>query len=308
MIAILWLLVFTATPPAPPPAAWRPLIGEYGAPPNLIYVLEKDGQLVRYADKLGYQPIDLKTMRSVVDAKGLVTALTIGSVTLPRHRLPSEDGTTFRIHPVRPVEELREEARKAIPPVEEGQFFTYDLVEPGRMEKSIHLDIRYATTNNFMGKAFYSQPRAFLQRPAAEALLRAAADLRSSGFGLLVHDAYRPWYVTKMFWEAVPPEDKIFVADPALGSKHNRGCAIDLSLYDLRNGKPVEMTGGYDEMTDRSFPNYPGGTSRQRWHRDLLRTAMEAQGFTVYESEWWHFDYKDWAKYPILNIAFENLR
>jgi serine beta-lactamase-like protein LACTB len=111
-----------------------------------------------------------------------------------------------------------------------------------------------------------------------------------------------------MFWDAVPEEDKVFVADPAKGSRHNRGCAVDLTLFDLKTGKPVEMTGGYDEMSDRSYPNFPGGTGRQRWHRDLLRHAMEAHGFTVYEAEWWHFDYKDWARYPILNMRFETIR
>ena len=97
------------------------------------------------------------------------------------------------------------------------------------------------------------------------------------------------------------------MADPAQGSRHNRGCAVDLTLYDLKTGAPIEMPGTYDEMSPRSFPNYPGGTSLQRWHRDLLRHAMESEGFTVYEAEWWHFDYKDWAEYPILNIPFEKL-
>ena len=234
------------------------MIGEYGTPPNIVYVLEKDGQLMRYAEKTGYEAIDPKAIRVAKDAKGLVTEITIGAVTLPRHRLPSEDGTTFRITPVRPVAELRPEAMAATPPLEEGQFFTYDLVEPSKIDPSIHLDIRYATTNNFMSTAFYTQARAFLQRPAEQALLRAAETLRKDGYGLLIHDAYRPWYVTKMFWEAVPPEDKIFVADPATGSKHNRGCAVDLTLYDLKTGKPIEMTGGYDEMTDRSLPTYSG--------------------------------------------------
>jgi D-alanyl-D-alanine dipeptidase len=114
--------------------------------------------------------------------------------------------------------------------------------------------------------------------------------------------------VTKLFWDATPPEGKIFVADPAQGSRHNRGCAVDLTLYDLKSGKPIEMPGTYDEMSERSFPNYPGGTSLQRWHRDLLRWAMESEGFTVYEHEWWHFDYKDWHEYPILNLPFEKLQ
>ena len=105
--------------------------------------------------------------------------------------------------------------------------------------------------------------------------------------------ATRPWSVTKLFWEVTPDDKKQFVADPAKGSRHNRGCAVDLSLYDIKTGKEIEMTGNYDEMTERSYPNYTGGTEQQRKMRDLLRSKMEAQGFTVYEYEWWHFDYKD---------------
>jgi len=123
----------------------------------------------------------------------------------------------------------------------------------------------------------------------------------------LIHDAYRPWYVTKMFWEGTPDDKKIFVADPSQGSRHNRGAAVDLTLYDRKTGRPIEMVGGYDEMSERSFPDYPGGTSLQRWHREVLRRAMERQGFHVYDFEWWHFDYGDWRSYPIGNATFEQL-
>src|SRR6266550_1736310 len=110
-----------------------------------------------------------------------------------------------------------------------------------------------------------------------------------------------------IFWDATPEDKRIFVANPAEGSRHNRGCAVDLTLYGLKTGAPIEMTGVYDEMSERSYPFYPGGTSLQRWHRDLLRHAMEAEGFDVYEFEWWHFDYKDWSRYPILNLTFDKL-
>src|SRR5262249_14551503 len=173
--------------------------------------------------------------------------------------------------------------------------------------RDIHLDIRYATENDFLGTPVYTEARAFLQRPAAEALVRAMRRLEAFGYGLLIHDAYWPWYVTKIFWDATPPEGKIFVADPAQGSRHNRGCAVALTLYELKPSNPVEMPGTYDEMSRRSFPDYPGGTSLQRWHRDLLRWAMEAEGFIVYEHEWWHFDYKNWHEYSILNVPFEKL-
>lgn len=94
-----------------------------------------------------------------------------------------------------------------------------------------------------------------------------------SRYILLDHN--RPWYVTKIFWDATPEDKRIFVANPAEGSRHNRGCAVDLTLYDLKTGAPIEMTGVYDEMSERSYSFYPGGTSLQRWHRDLLRRAMQ---------------------------------
>jgi D-alanyl-D-alanine dipeptidase len=221
---------------------------------------------------------------------------------------PGKDPShAFRIKPSQPVDTLRQEALAASPPVEKGPFRKPELVELTTLDPTIHLDIRYATTNDFLGTPVYTQARAFLQRPAAEALVRALHKLEPLGYGLLIHDAYRPWYVTKIFWDATPPEGKIFVADPSEGSRHNRGCAADLTLYDLATGTPIEMPGTYDEMSPRSFPDYPGGTSLERWHRDLLRRAMESEGFTVYEHEWWHFDYKDWREYPILNIKFEDL-
>jgi D-alanyl-D-alanine dipeptidase len=158
-----------------------------------------------------------------------------------------------------------------------------------------------------MGTPFYDEARAFLQRPAAEALVRVNRKLRAYGYGLLIHDGYRPWYVTKMFWDATPNDKKDFVADPKKGSNHNRGGAVDLSLYDRRTGKEVEMTGGYDEMSDRSYADYQGGASLQRWRRDLLRTAMESEGYKVFKFEWWHFDYKDWATYPVLNVRFDQI-
>lgn len=194
------------------------------------------------------------------------------------------------------------------PPREEGQFLEPDLVELISLDSSIRLDIRYATNNNFIGRPVYQEARAFLQRPAAMALLRAHQSLKKQGYGLLIFDGYRPWAVTKLFWDSTPADKKVFVADPAKGSRHNRGCAVDLSLYDLKTGKEVEMPGAYDEMTERSYSTYTGGTEEQRRKRDLLRKAMEAEGYAVYPEEWWHFDYKDWQKYPILNVKFADLK
>jgi D-alanyl-D-alanine dipeptidase len=182
-----------------------------------------------------------------------------------------------------------------------------DLVELVRIDTSFHLDIRYATANNFMKRPMYAQPRAFLQRPAAEALRRAAKELRTKGYGILIFDGYRPWSVTKKFWDETPPEKHSFVADPRIGSKHNRGCAIDCSLYSLRTGREVTMPSPYDDFTAMASPRYAGGTKAARRARGLLRGAMERQGFTVDGGEWWHFDYKEWRTYDVLDIPFEEL-
>jgi zinc D-Ala-D-Ala dipeptidase len=222
--------------------------------------------------------------------------------------LVAQERPVFRITPVRPVAELRAEALSAQPPREVGEFVRSDLVDVAKLDPRIKLDIRYATTDDFLSTPVYTQARAFLQRPAAEAMLRAHRELRKQGYGLLIFDAYRPWYVTRIFWDATPPDKHEFVADPAKGSRHNRGCAVDLTLYDLKTAHEVEMTGGYDEMSERSYPTYTGGTPEQRAHREVLRAAMEKQGFTVFPSEWWHFDYRDWRKYAIQNIPFERIQ
>ena len=214
---------------------------------------------------------------------------------------------SFHITPLRPVEELRAEALKQQPPHEDGAFRKPDLVELVTLDPTIKLDVRYATTNNFLGTPVYTQGRAFLQRPAAEALVRANHELMALGYGLIIHDGYRPWYVTRIFWDATPDDKKIFVANPQEGSKHNRGCAVDLSLYDLKTGAEVEMPSGYDEMSERAYADYPGGTNEERARRAVLRQAMEKQGFRVIPTEWWHFDYEDWKQYPILNVKFEDL-
>ena len=194
------------------------------------------------------------------------------------------------------------------PPKEPKATRTADLVELVKLDSTVKLDIRYAGSNNFLGKPVYKEARAFLQRPAAEALLAVHKELARSGYGLLIHDGYRPWAITKLFWDMTTGFQREFVADPKTGSKHNRGCAVDLTIYDLATGMVVEMPGGYDEMTPRSYPDYPGGAPEARAKRDLLRKAMESHGFTVESNEWWHFNYKDWTLYPILDIAFSEIR
>ena len=304
---------------------WRGLIGEYGWDHNILFVYEDRGSLWLLMewiekDKLLEIKEDLfafpensgmyhgEKLKFKRDKNGIGTEVAIlNGPVFKRRDIGASNSETFRIKPLRPIDELREIAFKAKPPKEDQDFLSSDLVELKNVDKTINYDIRYASTNNFMTNKFYTKAEAYLQRPAAEALGRAQKKLNTLGYGLLIHDAYRPWYVTKMFWDATPLDKKIFVANPDNGSRHNRGCAVDLTLYELKTGKVIEMVGGYDEMTGRSYPNYYGGTTEQRWHRKLLRDIMESESFNVYEFEWWHFDYKDWKKYPLSNVRFEDL-
>jgi D-alanyl-D-alanine dipeptidase len=107
-----------------------------------------------------------------------------------------------------------------------------------------------------------------------------------------------------LFWDSVKPEQRMFVADPTKGSKHNRGCAVDLSIFDLKTGKDIPMPSAYDEFSERASPKYAGGTEEETRNRELLRSLMEAEGFVVNENEWWHFDYKNWEQYAIYDISF----
>ncbi len=309
--------------PSSPPAKWTGLVGEYGPDHDLLYVLEKDGRLEALIEWFTSYPLSEgsadvfqlpdrglyagETLRFTRDPSGRATAVSLNGIVFARRTSGGDGAGTFRVKPPRPVAELTKAALAASPPREPGSFLPPDLVDLSSLDPTIRLDIRYATALNFLSTPVYREARAFLQRPAAEALARAHRRLGEQGYGLLIHDAYRPWYVTKVFWDATPEDKRVFVADPAQGSRHNRGCAVDLTLCRLADGQAVEMTGGYDEMSERSYPGFPGGTSEQRWHRELLRAAMEDAGFTVYEAEWWHFDYHDWRRYPILNLAFDRL-
>lgn len=310
-------------PPEKIPDHWKGLIGEYGWDHNTLYILEDAGKLYALIEWFYYYPLTEvngnefkfpdyglyhgEGLKFTRDEQGDATEVDAAEVKFVRREVGTKDGETFKITPVKPIDDLRSTALAAAPPEEPGVFRESDLVDLSSLDPTIKLDIRYASTNNFTGAVFYKQAKAFMQRSAAEAVVRANARLNPHGLGLLVHDAYRPWHVTKMFWDATPSEMKDFVANPANGSRHNRGCAVDITLYDLKTGKPIQMVAGYDEFSPRSFPMYPGGTSRQRWYRYLLRQTMEAEGFSVYEYEWWHFDFKDWKKYRIGNVTFEEV-
>ncbi|WP_205030455.1 M15 family metallopeptidase [Psychroflexus aestuariivivens] len=181
----------------------------------------------------------------------------------------------------------------------------YKLVNLRNID-GIQFDIRYATTNNFVEQKVYPSADAFARKAVAEALSQIQDTLESLGLGLKIFDAYRPYEATVKFYESV--EDTTYVASPFSGSRHNRGCAVDLTLVDLKSGKPLEMPTEYDDFTKKAHPNYMDLSQQVLANRKLLIDVMQAHGFKVYPYEWWHFDYVGWEENPLMNLSFEDLR
>jgi|AntRauTorcE11897_2_1112592.scaffolds.fasta_scaffold17390_2 D-alanyl-D-alanine dipeptidase len=169
----------------------------------------------------------------------------------------------------------------------------------------IVLDIRYATTNNFTGQQIYNSPRAFARKPVAEALKNIQTQLNEKGLGLKIFDAYRPYAATVKFYEVYP--DTNFVAAPWNGSRHNRGCAVDVTLVDLASGKQLSMPTPFDDFTEKAAADYTQLSDSIIANRQLLSKVMKENGFAIYPYEWWHFDYTGWEHYNLLDLSFEEL-
>lgn len=181
----------------------------------------------------------------------------------------------------------------------------HELVEIKKAIPSIVLDIRYATTNNFMKQVMYKQARAFVRKPVVAHLKKIQAILKQKGYGLKIFDAYRPYAITVAFYQKA--SDKNFVANPAKGSKHNRGCAVDLTIIDLKTGKDVPMPTPYDSFAPEAAPHYEKLPAEIIKNRDFLIATMQANGFKVIYNEWWHFDFNGWQDYDLMDIPFEQL-
>ncbi len=233
-----------------------------------------------------------------------VYCLLVGSIGIYFGSNNSDD--TFYIIPIKEISELREISKNSNPPILDSLDSHKKLVDLKKLDDEFQLDIRYASTNNFMRSKFYKNERAFFNISAADRLIEAKNELKKLGYGIIIYDAYRPWFVTKMFWEGTPKNLKHFVANPENGSSHNKGCAIDIGLYDIETGESIVMISGYDEFTERAYPNYMGGSKKQRDIRDMLIKVMERNDFTVYEYEWWHFNYNG-CESGIMNYSFEEL-
>lgn len=179
------------------------------------------------------------------------------------------------------------------------------FVDVRSLNSAIALDIRYATRNNFTKMTLYRQPRCFLREPVARQLAKVQADLQAQGLGLKIFDCYRPFSVQKLMWKIMP--DERYVANPAKGSRHNRGAAVDLALVD-RAGKALEMPSDFDDFSDRASRTYAKATPRARENSQRLEAVMQKYGFSPLATEWWHFDGQGWDQYPISDIAFEAIR
>ncbi len=182
---------------------------------------------------------------------------------------------------------------------------SHALVDLAQFIPGISLDIRYAGNHNFTRTTIYTQARAFIRKPVAAALRNVQQSLDSIGLALKIYDAYRPYQASLKFYEVVP--DTLFVAAPWQGSRHNRGAAVDLSLIDKKTGLELQMPTKFDDFTPAAAPDYNNITDEARANRSLLIHIMSKNGFSVYPSEWWHYDFVGWEKFDLLDLSFEQL-
>jgi zinc D-Ala-D-Ala dipeptidase len=180
-----------------------------------------------------------------------------------------------------------------------------ELVDLEKFIPDLAMDIRYATTNNFTGEKIYTLAKAYARRPVAESLKKIQAELKTQGLGIKIFDAYRPYKATVKFYEVY--HDTTYVASPYRGSRHNRGCALDLTVINLKTGEELEMPTGYDSFKKEAWPSTPVNDPVIRANRKLLIDVMEKHGFKVNGSEWWHYDFKGWKNYEVMDIDFEEL-
>lgn len=218
-----------------------------------------------------------------------------------------ENALPFRLPAVNDWEKLRSDADKAVMPAALAAGAQAQLVNLANIS-GLKLVSVYAGSDNCFGVPLYKSSNMYLAAEAAAALEKVNKELNTWGYGIMVCDAYRPWAISKLAYLALPDNKKFMLEDPDVkGSVHNTGLAVDVSLYDLATGNPVEMISGFDEPSMRQYSSYAGGTEKQRYLRSLLREIMGKHGFSGIEMEWWHFEYGDCSKYAHLNLSLESL-
>ncbi len=180
-----------------------------------------------------------------------------------------------------------------------------ELIDLAKFIPGVVLDIRYATKNNFTKEKIYILSKAYARKPVAVSLKKAQAEFAIQGLGIKIFDAYRPYAATVKLYEVY--RDTTYVASPYRGSRHNRGCAIDMTLIDLKTGVELEMPTEFDSFSKDAWPSTPVKDPMIKKNRDLIISVMGKHGFKVNSSEWWHFDFIGWQKYDVLDIDFEEL-
>lgn len=234
--------------------------------------------------------------------EGYGVSCSVGGNRYSRRFFAGENGRPFRFAPVSDWQALKTAANAAVMPAQLGAGQQAQLVDLAQAVPGLKFDLRYAQADNCFGQALTDDQRAFLDADAAQALAQAQQSLKPYGYGILVWEAYRPWSVSKLAYDALPADKKSMLPAQEVGFSHNTGRSIDVSLYLLATGENAGMISGFDEPSVRQYASFAGGTTLERYRRDLLRSAMQMAGFTASETEWWHFDYGDIKGFAHLNV------
>lgn len=234
--------------------------------------------------------------------EGYGVSCSVGGNRYSRRFFAGENGRPFRFATASDWQALKTAAATAVMPAQLGAGQQAQLVDLAQTVPGLKFDLRYAQADNCFGQVLTDDQRAFLDADAAQALAQAQQYLKPYGYGILVWEAYRPWSVSKLAYDALPADKKSMLPSPEAGFSHNTGRSIDVSLYLLANGENAGMISGFDEPSVRQYASFAGGTTLERYRRDLLRSAMQMAGFTASETEWWHFDYGDIKGFAHLNV------
>ena len=242
------------------------------------------------------------------DSDGNGIACKIGGKRFARDFFPGEGNKVIRLEKHADYQSLKEAAPRAVLPAKLQQGQPGRLVRIRSVIPNVKFDLRYTDSNNIFGVPLFEATEAFAEAETVSALKKVADKLSARGFGLLVWEGYRPWYVSKLASDLLPKDKKDMLPPPDKGEDRNTGRTVDVSLYDLVTGEAVNMISDFDEVSVRQYPGFTGGTERQRNLRDMLAAVMKECGFTQGKEEWWHFTFGDTNGWQHLNIPYGQIK
>ena len=306
--------------PLPHTVQYDDYTGSYGAHPNTIHILERENGLYAHTDWINFYQLRRARQDSFVfpdygyfngeqlaferDDDGEVMGAYIANMALPK--LPRVESPALqRVYPEESVGAILNRAASATPPMELGSFQESNLIDLTMVDPLISLDMQLANGSNFLRQPLVQEQRAFLQQPVADALFRARDEFHRRGYGLLIHEAYHPWYVTKTFHESLPDSLNHYYASPETGSCHNRGAAVSLSLFALGTGEIIPMPTPFNTFSAKAHSDYPFLEPVERANRELLRLVMQREGFRPNPNKWWNFEHDLCSQYPVMNESFD---